>query len=871
MAARTPRRQSGNDTFDTAWLLRQVVECMANFSGLPVSFFKAHTPLFDFIERTKRRELAGQIQKWPSLRVRGARISMTAMDTAVSVGDVVESIQLYGPLLSGLSRASISRDGPKSKKRIRSGKRSGRRSPEQNKKAAKKSTSKRVARKSPTKKVARKAERHKDKAPRRVTTEIRAPLAKTKKRASAPKSSTPKRRPRSIDAGTVGQKVREKNADLETKARKRQEKSFVSKKETPEGRTQSGILDALRNLLPGSENLSPFDFDWVSGPIASSDPGFWGGRADRHAGPATYTPRRQPRYANAALLDLKGSLLTRKSSFGPDSIVRLRLDIGELSAESRVANPEPIPEQRLPTNVELDVMVSSTDLGVGIDEKALKTERPSVAHGGFFLPEDGDYARAKGGGRFLSFYLKTPTGLPWTEAAHARIGYYYRNVLIQSQRLTIWPGDVGGFKIITDFTTSDDLTGLDDIPERPRISILTNANDSGNHQIVIRAPGATSAQSAPGMTLEIKSKNVGETIKKLRSALSIRAPEEKRRDRSMLADDLRELAPIGWDLYTQLPGQVPASFFGDLRRAPENFVIQVTRPNTSSFVLPWSYIYEIPLYSGVTPTLCPMVEQWDGRTPLFSGAPLKCPCGPHKRDVLCPFGFWGYRYAIEQLASATRPVLTVPMMSACEVVVCETQYDVDLGSLKKHVERLVIALSKVRPEAKLREGKDKATIETLLGADVPFVYFYCHGERKNIADSNTFLGVGNRESITTSDFIGWTMEWYDNLNKKIWDKVRPLVFINACHSVAIEPETLVSYLDAFVGRGNAAGVIGTEVKVEQAMAMDVAESFFSTWMDGQHTVEMALRTIRLDYLRQGNLFGLVYTPYCWSELKTVAM
>ena len=105
------------------------------------------------------------------------------------------------------------------------------------------------------------------------------------------------------------------------------------------------------------------------------------------------------------------------------------------------------------------------------------------------------------------------------------------------------------------------------------------------------------------------------------------------------------------------------------------------------------------------------------------------------------------------------------------------------------------------------------------------------------------------------------------LKKSFWNDVRPLIFINACHSLAIEPETLVSYLDAFVGRGHAAGVIGTEVKVSQALAMNVAEKFFEFWLAGEQTVEVVLRAIRLTTFRQGNLFGLVYTPYCWSELR----
>jgi len=97
--------------------------------------------------------------------------------------------------------------------------------------------------------------------------------------------------------------------------------------------------------------------------------------------------------------------------------------------------------------------------------------------------------------------------------------------------------------------------------------------------------------------------------------------------------------------------------------------------------------------------------------------------------------------------------------------------------------------------------------------------------------------------------------------------VRPLIFVNACHSLAVEPETFVSYLDAFITDGHAAGVIGTEVKVAQPLAMDVADQFFRRLLSRTYTVETALREIRLDYLAAGNLFGLVYTPYCWADLK----
>jgi hypothetical protein len=98
---------------------------------------------------------------------------------------------------------------------------------------------------------------------------------------------------------------------------------------------------------------------------------------------------------------------------------------------------------------------------------------------------------------------------------------------------------------------------------------------------------------------------------------------------------------------------------------------------------------------------------------------------------------------------------------------------------------------------------------------VSLIYFFCHGNQPRIGDPNTYLAVGNDGAITAQDFIGWLTGWRKALKRRIWDAVRPLVFINACHSLAVEPETLVSYLDAFVTWGHAAGVIGTEVKVAQ--------------------------------------------------------
>jgi CHAT domain len=292
------------------------------------------------------------------------------------------------------------------------------------------------------------------------------------------------------------------------------------------------------------------------------------------------------------------------------------------------------------------------------------------------------------------------------------------------------------------------------------------------------------------------------------------------------------------------------------------------RPKRSKFVLPWGLCYDIPLDSKKAWTVCPAVDQWDEARPLFTGTPRACPHDHPRHNILCPFGFIGLRHAIEQPPSADKPALEIACTPRCDFAVAETQYQLeDPKALEAHITALRELSAAAKPPAQLAEGKTRDAVEKLLGADLSLVYFFCHGNRLHIRDPNIYLAVGNDEAISADDFISWFERWANELARPIWGDVRPLIFINACHSLAIEPETLVSYLDAFVTWGHAAGVIGTEVKVAQPLAIDVAEQFFRRLLGRTHTVETALHEIRVDYLASGNLFGLVYTPYCWADLR----
>lgn len=581
------------------------------------------------------------------------------------------------------------------------------------------------------------------------------------------------------------------------------------------------------------------------------------------------------RYANAALLDPARTLLpAATAALAPGATVLLRLDIGPLAADSQVTAPRPFPDRPLPDMAEIEVLVSSSDFAVAAGPGAAGAggDAPAgtVARGRLVLPRDGGPATAPDGGAHLWFSLTLPARVG---TAQGRIGYYFRDTLLQSQRLTAEIGGTG-YAIVTDFTVSEDFACLELVPERPRVAVLANANADGDHQLVIRPPGGPgpAGPGADAVTLRVGHATVSGAVRALRDAMAARAPEAMLRRPRDLAEDLRRLAPIGWKLNVTLTGHT-SEVRDRLLDAPPDAIIQVLRPAGSVFAFPWAWIYDIPL-PGEEPALCPMVAAWDGTAPLFEGEPAECPHGPHAEDVLCPFGFVGFRRVIEQLSSTDRPVLTVPVAAGCEMVAAETRVDVDPAALAAHIGRLHATLLGAHPGAGLREAADKATLRAELGRDLALLYFYCHGERRSIADPDVYLSVGRGEAIPAPEFIAWVDVWRRRDRLRIWDGVRPLVFVNACHSAAIYPETLASYLDAFIGRAHAAGVIGTEVKVQQDLAMAFAERFFELLLGGPQAsplpVGEAMRRIRLEYLARGNLFGMMYTPHCWADLRLSA-
>ena len=137
-----------------------------------------------------------------------------------------------------------------------------------------------------------------------------------------------------------------------------------------------------------------------------------------------------------------------------------------------------------------------------------------------------------------------------------------------------------------------------------------------------------------------------------------------------------------------------------------------------------------------------------------------------------------------------------------------------------HLAALKLAL----PGVTWKSKDSREPIFSLFRDSTPqMVYFYCHGVyTKKYNDPYLGVGVpGVDDAITTI-----------NVRDKgfRWEKTRPLVFINGCHTTALSPEEALNFVSAFVEATYASGVIGTEVAVFEPLATWFAEEFFTRFV-----------------------------------------
>lgn len=614
-------------------------------------------------------------------------------------------------------------------------------------------------------------------------------------------------------------------------------------------------------------------------------------------------PEPAPRYANVDLVDDKTTgrcdparPLAMKTAY------HLRIDIGPLRTESVVKNATefPFPDYVLPETEEghwLDVVVTSEEFNIEGKQYAL------------FLPESGSswVCGCERNGRHhceleeREPYLYVPVTSPSTPGeATLRIGFYYENNLLESHLFTAQvgsevPAGKTGYESEIDYSLTRALTNAARLPART-LNIMTNENANGSHRFVLvgreRVYHRSLSDKTVGDAMGAARKGLHDTHRRLIREAKIKkfpdgteeviAPAEYKnllktldgvtnaKNRGEFIADLKKLAQMGSLLWEALFQGYPGSrrILRD-RLLKERATIQICRSKNSDspLLFPWALIYDIYLDSDPSKWhLCELLKDWKPGKPLADPEVKKCPYDDgenHRMDLICPFGFWGFKHILEQPPSMPEG-RDLPL----EITLSDGQPEMavglslDLQKPQDHVKELKKQLSKMRIMAKA--SKDDI-LEMLGNTGLEFVYLFCHGRRGKLpgaAQRVPYLEVGKSEPVTTGDI----MKWQDSVwPADHWQKTSPLVFINGCHTAELTPDALVSFVDRFI-EANAGGVIGTEVTVSQDLASETALLFFSYLLEKDGTVGQAIRRMRFDFLFRGNLMGLAYTPYCSANL-----
>jgi hypothetical protein len=250
--------------------------------------------------------------------------------------------------------------------------------------------------------------------------------------------------------------------------------------------------------------------------------------------------------------------------------------------------------------------------------------------------------------------------------------------------------------------------------------------------------------------------------------------------------------------------------------------------------------------------------------------PGECPNADNPR-IVCPYGFWGFRYIIEQLPNRVPPDQPLPATQLPLVV--RNGDPLRFAALVfafKELEDHIKALGDLKARLDLTRVNNLDGVETILtqADQVPdILYFYAHGGFDKKAPTLTLGDPKSKVELTVDDLSAWKID----LSQR-----NPLVVINACESVSYSPDHVESLLEEFVKRG-ASGIVGTQVQVTPALAQAFMLPFLRAFLtdkslgnslfDARRTLLMRHETINGDSVHRPDPRGLVYSLFAACDVE----
>ncbi|KAA0229776.1 hypothetical protein EDS67_10035 [candidate division KSB1 bacterium] len=499
--------------------------------------------------------------------------------------------------------------------------------------------------------------------------------------------------------------------------------------------------------------------------------------------------------------------------------------------------------------------------------------------------------------RRLFFPVKMPNK---SGTFRLRCNIYCEQVLVQShlvqvevgsrvRRIMRSAGKRPALQTQADYTLSKSLHAdyLSEVPTH-RLSLMLNDDGKGTHGFrVLAAEGAQefkSDASFEGQKLQGMIANARKAMSKAawgkfepwQKGDLYRYEGTREENLKRLRDDMIMMAAQGYRFYVEIrkrlagDAQTPEEIdqrvkaLEELMRKPG--FVQIASKESAEHVVPVAMLYDYKFDSNLPLekyTLCP-----DFLTALQASQNLldmKCfqgDCASRgKLDVICPSGFWGYRHNIGlpvSIGKSEAPAAMKLTYEGTQSMSVAVSTDQAFKLRKKHVEKLQA----------LRQGLGWSYAETRDDAlqmmkEKPghVIYFYCHGGMHPVWNV-PYLLVGdpqNTQGITRDNFEAYDIKW---------DKIKPLVFLNGCHTTALSPEQTLNLVSGFIEDAHAAGVIGTEITIFEPLACAFGEECLEHFFNGVPIGE-AVRRARLKLLQEGNPLGLVYIPFVLASLTLV--